>query len=103
MLPVSMLTATNSPHGVGPHSRCLSGSPEAAKTGERSGIDVTSVGLFNQAHRLEDVVRIGHKEMKPGIVRRSPEVDAAGWSRRRNAVSLEGDWHVRAAQLEVVP
>ena len=28
MSPVSMLTATSSPHGVGPHSRCRSGSPK---------------------------------------------------------------------------
>ena len=43
MSPVSMLTATSSPHGVGPHSSFRSGSPKRRSAGERPGIDVAAV------------------------------------------------------------
>ena len=66
MSPVSMLTATSLPHGVGPHSRCRSGSP-AAKTGERPDF-IQLVGLPYQSHRLKEVRRVRHEQMQPGIV-----------------------------------
>src|SRR4029077_15748682 len=88
MSPVSMLTATSSPHGVGPHSRCRSGSPkrrrpasgpalrplgtaEPAKPASRPGMEPAAVGLLHQPHRLEEVRRVRHEQMQPGIVRGS--------------------------------
>src|SRR2546423_15063772 len=40
--------------------------------------------------------------MQLGIVRRSPEVDAASRTRRGNAVLVESDRQIRSAQLHVV-